>query len=163
VSVRFDYQSEGNMMRLERRRLLQLAASAAVAPVSARIAWGQAYPDRPVHIFVGFAAGGVTDILSRLISQALSERLGQAFIVENRPGAASNIAAEAVARAPADGYTLLMATNVNSINATLYEKLTFSFVRDLAPVANIVSQVMVVHPAFPAKTVREFVDYAKAN
>jgi tripartite-type tricarboxylate transporter receptor subunit TctC len=153
------------MMRLERRRFLQLAASAAVAPASAPIAWGQAYPQRPVHIFVGFAAGGVTDILSRLISQALSERLGQAFIVENRPGAASNIAAEAVARAPADGYTLLMATNVNAINATLYEKLTFSFVRDLAPVANIVSvpQVMVVHPAFPAKTVREFVDYAKAN
>jgi tripartite-type tricarboxylate transporter receptor subunit TctC len=152
-------------MKLERRRFLKLAAGAAGVPILSRIAWGQAYPERPVHILVGFAPGGVTDILSRLIGQALSERLGQTFIVENRPGAASSIAAEAVARAPADGYLLLMATNVNTINATLYEKLTFNFVRDLAPVANVASvpQVMVVNPAFPASTVREFVDYAKAN
>jgi tripartite-type tricarboxylate transporter receptor subunit TctC len=152
-------------MKLERRWFLKLAAGAAGVPILSRMAWAQAYPERPVHILVGFAPGGVTDILSRLIGQALSERLGQTFIVENRPGAASNIAAEAVARAPADGYMLLMATNVNAINATLYEKLTFSFVRDLVPVANIASvpQVMVVNPAFPVGTVREFVDYAKAN
>jgi tripartite-type tricarboxylate transporter receptor subunit TctC len=158
-------QSAENIMKLERRRFLRLAAGAAGVPILSRVAWGQAYPARPVHILVGFAPGGVTDILSRLIAQALSERLGQTFIVENRPGAASNIAAEAVARAPADGYTLLMATNVNAINAALYERLTFNFIRDLAPVANIASvpQAMVVNPAFPARTVREFVEYAKAN
>jgi tripartite-type tricarboxylate transporter receptor subunit TctC len=137
-------------MTLARRRFLQLAAGGAAVPVLSQIAWGQAYPERPVRVVVGFAAGGVTDILSRLIGQALSERLGQTFIVENRPGGASNIATQAVARAPADGYTLLMATNVNAINASLYEKLTFNFARDFVSVAKIASvpQVMVVHPTF---------------
>jgi tripartite-type tricarboxylate transporter receptor subunit TctC len=152
-------------MKLARRQFLQRAAGAAVTPILSPLAWGQAYPERPVHILVGFAPGGVTDILSRLIGQALSDRLGQTFIVENRPGAASNIAAGAVTRAPADGYTLLMATNVNAINAALYEKLAFNFIRDLMPIANIASvpQVMLVNPTFPARTVREFVDYARAN
>jgi len=152
-------------MKLARREFLHLAASVAGMPAVSRVASAQTYPAKPVRIIVGFAAGGVADVLARLIGQWLSERLGQTFIVESRPGAASNIGAEAVARAPADGYTLLMATNVNVINATVYEKLTFNFGRDLEPIANVASfpQVIVAHPAFPASTVREFVDYAKAN
>src|SRR5262245_47973579 len=124
-------------MKLSRRNFLHLAASAAALPVASRFAWAQAYPSRPVRIVVGFAPGGATDIMARLIGQWLSERLGQQFIVENRPGAASNVATEAVVNAPPDGYTLLVATSVNAINATLYEKLNFNLIRDVAPVASI--------------------------
>ena len=130
-----------------------------------RVAWAQAYPSRPVRIIVGFAAGGATDIVARLIGQWLSERLGQQFVIENRPGAGSNIATEAVVRAPPDGYTLLLVSPANAINATLYDKLNFNFIRDIAPVAGIIRVpiVMVVNPSFPAKTVPEFIAYAKAN
>jgi tripartite-type tricarboxylate transporter receptor subunit TctC len=152
-------------MKLPRRRFLHLAAGAATLSAMSRMASAQTYPSRPVRIVVGFAAGGATDISARLIGQAMSIRLARTFIVENRPGASSNIAAEAVVRAPADGYTLLMATNVNAINATLYEKLTFNFARDLAPVVHMGDGplVMVVSPQFPAKTVPEFLTYARAK
>ena len=130
-----------------------------------RIARAQAYPTRPVRIIVGFPAGGAADIVARLIGQWLSERLGQPFVIENRPGAGSNIGTEAVVRAPADGYTLLLVATANAINATLYDKLNFNFIRDIAPVAGIIREpnVMVVNPSFPAKTVPEFIAYAKAN
>jgi tripartite-type tricarboxylate transporter receptor subunit TctC len=152
-------------MKLPRRNFLHLAAGAAALPLLSRIAWAQTYPTRPVRIVVGFPPGGGTDITARLIGQWLSERLGQPFIIENRPGAGSNIATEAVVRAPADGYTLLLVSTPNAVNATLYEKLNFNFIRDLAPVAGImvVPVVMVVHPSFPATTVPEFIAYAKAN
>ncbi len=152
-------------MKLPRRQLLHLAAGAAALPIMARFAWAQAYPARPVRILVGFAPGGGNDIAARLIGQWLSERFGQTFVIENRPGAASNIATEAVAHASADGYTLLLAAVSNTINATLYDKLNFNFTRDIAPIAGIsrVPNVMVVHPSFPAKTVPEFIAYAKAN
>ena len=129
------------------------------------IAWAQTYPARPVHLIVGFPAGGAADIVARLMGQWLSERLGQPFIIENRPGAGGNIATEAVVRAPPDGYTLLLVTATNAINATLYENLNFNFIRDIAPVASIdrAPLVMVVNPSFPAKTVPEFIAYAKAN
>jgi tripartite-type tricarboxylate transporter receptor subunit TctC len=125
----------------------------------------QAYPTRPVRIIVGFTAGGSTDIAARLMGQWLSEQLGQPFIIENRPGAAGNIGTEAVVRAPADGHTLLMCASSNAINATLYEKINFNFIRDIAPVAGIIRApfVMVVNPSFPATTVPEFIAYAKAN
>ena len=134
-------------------------------PTVSRGARAQAYPTRSVRIVVGFAAGGGTDIVARLIGQWLSERLGQSFVIENRPGAGSNIATEAVVRAPADGYTLLFVTAANAINTTLYEKLNFNFLRDIAPIASIIRLpfVMVVNPAVPAKTVPEFIAYAKAN
>jgi tripartite-type tricarboxylate transporter receptor subunit TctC len=152
-------------MKLPRRNFLHLAAGIAALPGMSRIAWAQAYPSRPVRVIVGFAAGGGADIVARLIGQWLSERLGQPFIIENRPGAASNMAAEAVVRAAADGYTLLLAASPNAFNATLYDKLNFNFIRDIAPVAGImvVPNVMVVHPSIPAKTVPEFLAYAKAN
>ena len=152
-------------MKLPRRSFLHLAAGAAALPAVSRIARAQTYPTRPVRIVVGFAAGGGADIVARLIGQWLSERLGQQFIIENRPGAGSNIATEAVVRAPPDGYTLLLVTSPNAINATLYDKLNFNFIRDIAPVACIirVPNVMVVNPSFPAKTVAEFIAYAKAN
>jgi tripartite-type tricarboxylate transporter receptor subunit TctC len=152
-------------MKLPRRQFLHLAAGAAALPAVSRIAWAQAYPTRPVRIIVGFPAGGSGDIIARLMGQWLSERLGQTFIIENRPGAAGNIATEAVVRAPADGNTLLMVAATNAINATLYDKLNFNFVRDIAPVASIIRMplVMLVHPSFPAKTVPEFIAYAKAN
>jgi tripartite-type tricarboxylate transporter receptor subunit TctC len=152
-------------MKLSRHQFLHLAAGAAALPAVSRFAWAQTYPTRPVRIIVGFAAGGVTDILARVMGQRLSERLGQPFIIENRPGAGSNIGTDAVVRAPADGYTLLLATSSNAINATLYEKLSFNFIRDLAPVASIVDapHVMEVNPSFPATTVPEFIAYAKAN
>jgi tripartite-type tricarboxylate transporter receptor subunit TctC len=129
------------------------------------MASAQAYPSRPVRIVVGFPAGGGVDIVARLMGQWLSERLGQPFIIENRPGAATNIATEAVVRAAADGYTLLLVHSSNAMNATLYEKLNFNFIRDIAPVASIivVPNVMLVHPSVPAKTVAEFIAYAKAN
>jgi len=152
-------------MKLPRRNFLHLAAGAAALPAVPRIAWAQAYPTRPVRIIVGFPAGGGTDIVARLIGQWLSERLGQQFIIENRPGAGSNIATEAVVRAAADGYTLLMAVSANAFNATLYDKLNFNFIRDIAPVAGImvVPNVMMVHPSIPAKTIPELIAYAKAN
>jgi tripartite-type tricarboxylate transporter receptor subunit TctC len=130
-----------------------------------RIAWAQSYPARPVRIIVGYPPGGPSDILARLVGQRLSERLGQPFVIENRSGADSNIATEAVVRAPPDGYTLLMVQASNAINATLYENLRFNFTLDIAPVASIATlpHVMVVHPSFPAKTVPEFIAYAKAN
>jgi tripartite-type tricarboxylate transporter receptor subunit TctC len=130
-----------------------------------RLAWAQAYPARPVRIIVGFPAGGLTDITARLIAQWLSDRLGQPFIVENRPGAVTNIATESVVQAPADGYTLLLATALNAINATVYDKLNFNFIRDMAPVASIVDAAFVleVSPSVPATTVAELIAYAKAN
>jgi len=148
-----------------RRRFLHLAAGAAVLPAISRVAHAQAYPSRPVRIIVPFGSAGTTDIVARLIGQWLSEHLGQQFVVENRPGGAGNIGTEAVVRAPADGYTLLMIDVSPAINATLFDKLNFNFVRDIAPVANIVRvpNVMVVNPAFPAKTVPEFIAHAKAN
>jgi tripartite-type tricarboxylate transporter receptor subunit TctC len=153
-------------MKLPRRNFLHLlAAGAAALPAVSRVAWAQAYPTRPVRIIIGFAAGGVVEIVARLIGQSLSERLGQPFIIESRPGAASNIATEAVVRAPPDGYTLLLVTAANAINATSYEKLNFNFLRDIAPIASIIRLpfVMVVNPSVPAKTVPEFIAYAKAN
>jgi tripartite-type tricarboxylate transporter receptor subunit TctC len=152
-------------MKLLRRKFLHLAAGAAALPVVSRIAQAQAYPARPVRLIVGFAAGGTTDLTARLIGQWLSERLGQQFVIENRTGAATNVATEAVVRAPADGYTLLVVTASNAINATLYDKLNFNFIRDIAPVAGIIHYplVMQVNPAFPVKTVPEFISHAKSN
>jgi tripartite-type tricarboxylate transporter receptor subunit TctC len=152
-------------MKLPRRKFLHLAAGAAALPAVSRVAWAQVYPSRPVRIVVGFAAGGPTDILARLIGQWLSERLGQQFVVENRPGAGSNIATEAVVNAPADGHTLLLVAPANTINATLYEKLNFNFIRDIAAVASIMRSfyVMEVNPSVPVKTVPEFIAYAMAN
>jgi tripartite-type tricarboxylate transporter receptor subunit TctC len=152
-------------MKLPRRQLFHLAAGAAVLPSVSRIARAQSYPMRPVRVIVGFTPGGSTDIAARLIGQWLSERLGQQFIIENRPGAGTNIATEAVVRAPPDGYTLLLASTPNAVNATLYDKLNFNFGRDILPVASIMRgpDVMVVHPSFPAKTVPEFIAYTKTN
>jgi tripartite-type tricarboxylate transporter receptor subunit TctC len=152
-------------MKLPRRNFLHLVAGTAALPAVSRIASAQAYPTRPVRIIVGFPAGSTTDILARLMGQWLSERLGQPFVVENRPGAGGNIAAEVVVRAPADGYTLLLAASNYAINATLYDKLNYNFIRDIASVAGIlrVPLVMEVNPSFPAKTVPEFIAHTKAN
>ena len=151
-------------MKLPRRQFLHLAAGAAL-PVVSRVAGAQAYPTRPVRVIVGFAPGQAIDIVTRIIGQRLSERLGQQFIIENRPGAGGNIATEVVARAPADGYTLLAIGSNNMINPTLYQNLNYDFIRDIAPVASVyrVPQVMEVNPSFPAKTVPEFIAYAKAH
>jgi tripartite-type tricarboxylate transporter receptor subunit TctC len=148
-----------------RRQFLHLAAGVAALPAVARIAWARAYPSRPVRIIVGFAPGGPADIVARLMGQWLSERLGQPFVIENRPGAGGNIATEAVVRAPADGYTLLLVGSFSTINATLYDKLNYNFIRDIAPVGTIIHGplVIVVNPSVPAKTVPEFIAYAKAN
>jgi tripartite-type tricarboxylate transporter receptor subunit TctC len=152
-------------MKLLRRTFLHLAAGAAALPAVSRLAWAQTYPTRPVRLIVGFTPSGATDILARLIGQWLSERLGQQFVIENRPGAGSNIGTEAVVRAPADGYTLLLVAPANAINATLYDRLNFNFIRDVAPVAGLirVANVMEVNPSVPAKTLPEFIAYAKAN
>jgi tripartite-type tricarboxylate transporter receptor subunit TctC len=152
-------------MKLPRRKFLHLAVGAAALPAVSRIARAQAYPTRPVRIIVPFAAAGAFDIMARLIGQWLSERLGQPFVIENRPGAGTNIGTETVVKAPPDGYTLLLAGTPNAINATLYEKLNFNFIRDIASVAGIsrAPLVMAVHPSVPAKTVPEFIAYAKAN
>jgi len=152
-------------MKLPRRKFLHLAAGAAALPTISRIAKAQSYPARPVRLIVPVAPGGGYDLVARPMGQWLSERLGQPFIIENRPGAGSNIGTEAVVRAPADGYTLLLVAAANAINATLYDKLNFNFIRDIAPVAGIIrtALVVVVHPSFPAKTVPEFIAYAKAN
>lgn len=151
-------------MKLPRRQFLRLAATAVVLPAVSQIAKAQSYPTRPVRFIVGFPAGGPNDILARVVGQALSERLGQPFVIENRGGASGNIATEAVVRAAADGYTLLLVGPANAINASLYEKLNFNFMHDIAPVAAIAREplVMVVHPSLPAKTVPEFIAYAKA-
>jgi len=150
---------------MKRRQFLHLAACTAALSTIPRIAVPQTYPSRPVRIVIGFGAGGTGDIVARLIGQRLSERLGQQFLVENRTGAGTNIAAEAVVNAAPDGYTLLLATSANAINATLYEKLSFNFIRDIAPVASITNapEVMEVNSSFPAKTFPEFIAYAKAN
>src|SRR5258708_35707003 len=152
-------------MKLPRRRFLQLSACAAAFPAGSRIARAQAYPARPVRMVLGLSPGGSVDIVTRLIGQWLSERLGQQFLIENRPGASGDIATEAVARAPADGYTLLIVLAANAINATLHDKLKFSPIRDLAMEAGMVRvpNGMEAHPAVPAKTVPEFIAYAKAN
>jgi tripartite-type tricarboxylate transporter receptor subunit TctC len=152
-------------MKLPRRQFLHLAAGAAALPAVSRVARAQAYPSRPVRIIVGFPAGSSGDIVARLMGQWLSERLGQPFITENRPGAAANIGTEAVVKAPPDGHTLLQVASANAINATLYDKLNFNFIRDIAPVATIMRGpfVMMVNPSVPARTVPEFIAYAKAN
>jgi tripartite-type tricarboxylate transporter receptor subunit TctC len=152
-------------MKIPRRRFLHLAAGAAALPAASRRAWAETYPDRPVHLIVGFAAGGPQDITMRLIGQWLSERLGQSFIIENRPGAGGNVGAEAVVRAAPDGYTLLSVSSPNAINATLYQNLNFNFTRDIAPVGSImrVPLVFEVNPSVPVNTVPEFIAYAKAN
>jgi len=152
-------------MSLCRRRFLQLAAGTAALPALSRVARAEPYPTRPVRLVVGLPAGSSPDIGARLLAQWLSERLGQQFIVDNRPGANSNIATESVVRAAPDGYTLLLAIAANAVNASLYETLSFNFIRDLAPVAGIarVPQVMEVHPSVPAETIPQFVAYAKAN
>jgi tripartite-type tricarboxylate transporter receptor subunit TctC len=156
---------EGTAVKLPRRQFLHLAAGAAALPAVSRFAWAQAYPTRPVRLVVGFAAGGPADIVARLIAQWLSERFGQPFVVENRTGAATNIAAEAVARSPPDGYTLLFVTSANAVNTTLYEKLSFNLSRDIVPVASLMRapSVLEVNPSVSAKTVPEFIAYAKAN
>ena len=152
-------------MKFPRRRFLHLAAGAAALPIISRFAWAQSYPTRPVRLIVGFPAGGPTDIVARIIGQSLSERLGQQIVVENRPGAGSNIAAEAVVRSPPDGYTLLLITASNFTNPALYDKLNFNFVDDIVAVAGVMRQpfLMEVNPSFPAATVPEFIAYAKAN
>lgn len=152
-------------MKLPRRTLLHLAAGAAALPAVSRIAAAQSYPSRPVHIIVGFAAGGPTDIFARLIGQWLSERLGQPFVIEDRPGAGTNIATEAVAHAPPDGYTLLAAVSTNTVNPALYSNLNFNFIRDIAMVAGLTRSPLVleVNPAVPVTSVPELIAYVKAN
>ena len=152
-------------MKLPRRTFLHLTVGTAAMPAVSRLAWPQAYPARPVRLLIGFSAGGLGDIVARLMGQWLSERLGQQFIVENRAGAASNIAADALVRSAPDGYTLLMSSTVNAINATVYDNLGFNFIRDTTPIAGIIGTplVMMVDPTFPAKTVPDFITYAKVN
>jgi tripartite-type tricarboxylate transporter receptor subunit TctC len=152
-------------MNLPRRRFLQLAGAAAALPAVSRSVSAQTYPARPVRLIVGFAPGGAADLSARLMGQWLSDRLGQQFVVENRTGAGSNIATEAVVKAPADGYTLLLVTPANAINASFYDKLNFVFLRDVEPVAGFmrIPNIMEVNPSFPAKTVAEFIAHAKAN
>jgi len=152
-------------MKIPRRRFLNMVAGATALPAASRIAWAEAYPSRPVHLIVFFAAGGGNDIVARLIGQWLSERLGQQFVIENRPGGGGNVGTEIVVRAAPDGYTLLLVSPPNATNATLYDNLSYNFIRDIAPVAGISHEpnVMVVHPSLPANTVPEFIAYAKAN
>ena len=152
-------------MKLARRRLLQLAAGAAALPAVTRMAAAQSYPARPLRMIIGYPPGGSADITARLTGQWLSERLGQPVVVESRPGAATNLATEAVVRAPGDGYTLLLVAPANAINATLYDKLSFNFLRDIVPVAGIIRfpNVVVVNPSLPIKTIPELIAYAKAN
>ena len=152
-------------MKLPRRNFLHLAAGAAALPAVSRLAWAQAYPTRPVRLLVGWPPGGAADVVGRLTGQLLSERLGHQFVIENRPGAGGNLAVEAVLKAAPDGYTLLMIGSNNAWNVTLYDNLSFDFVRDIAPVASIVRGVgvLVVHPSFSAKSVPDLIAYAKAN
>ena len=152
-------------MPLPRRRFLHLAAGVVALPAVSRFSWAQSWPDRPVRLIVGFAAGGPVDIVARLMGQWLSERLGQQFVIENRAGGGGNIATEAVVNARPDGYTFMLVSPVNAINATLYDKLNFNFIRDIAPIAAMVSQpqIMLVHPSVPANTCPEFIAYAKKS
>src|SRR5262245_61756666 len=152
-------------MKLPRRNFLHLAAGAAALPAMSRLAWAQAYPTRPVHLVVGGPPGGAADIVARLMSQWLSERFGRPFVIDNRPGAATNIGTEAVVKAVPDGYTLLFVTSINASNVALYDNLNFNFIRDIAPVASIdrLPFVMEVNPSVPAKTVPEFIAYARVN
>jgi len=152
-------------MKIPRRKFLQLTAGAAALPATSGIARAQTYPAKPVRVIVGFAPAGAVDITARLVAQSLSEQLGQPFTIEDRPGAATNIATEAVVRAAADGYTLLMISPPAAINATLYERLPFNFIRDIAPVASVIRMpfVLVINPSVPAKTVPELIAFAKAN
>ena len=152
-------------MKLPRRQFLYLAGGAAALPTISRIGWTEAYPSRPVRLVTGFAAAGGSDVVARLIGQWLSERFGQSFIIENRPGAGGNIGTESVVRAPPDGYTLLLVTFANVVNASLYKKLNFNFIRDISPVAGLmrVPDLMAIHPSVPARTVPEFIAYANAN
>ena len=152
-------------MKLPRRQFLHLAAASAVLPAISRHAHAQSYPSRPVRVIIGYPAGSGPDIAARMVTQWLSERLGQAFVIENRPGAGSNIAAEAVVRATPDGYTLLAVASANASNAALYDKLSFNFIRDIVPVAAIIRApfIMEVHPSVPAQTIPEFIAYVKAN
>src|ERR1700681_4584730 len=152
-------------MKPRRRQFLHLVAGVAVLPAMSRFARAQTYPTRPVRLIVGFPPGGAVDIFARLLGQSLSNRLGQPFVIENGPGAGTNIATEAVVRSPADGYTLLSAGSPNAINATLYDRLNFDFIRDIAPVASTIRlpNVLVVNPSFSARTVPEFIAYAKSN
>jgi tripartite-type tricarboxylate transporter receptor subunit TctC len=167
IAPTHDAPREQNMtnVKLARRTFLALAAGAAVLPAASRVANAEGYPTRPVRIVAGYAPGGGVDITARLIGQWLSERLGQSFIIENRPGAGSNIATEYVIRSPADGYTLQLIDTTGAINATLYDNLNFNFIRDMAPVAGILSvpNILMVHPSVAAQTVQEFISYAKAN
>src|SRR6266705_4880544 len=152
-------------MVLVRRHFLRLAAAMVGGTAVSRFAWAQAYPTRPVRLIAGYPPGGGADIVARVIGQWLSERLGQPFVIENRPGANTNIATEAVVRTVADGYTLLLVTTANAINSTIYDRLNFNFIRDIAPVAGVirVPNVMNVHPMIPAQTIPEFIAYAKSN
>jgi tripartite-type tricarboxylate transporter receptor subunit TctC len=152
-------------MTVLRRQFLHLAAGAVAFPAVSRLTWAETYPSQPVRVIVGFAAGGPNDILARLIGQWLAKRLGHPFVIENRPGAGSNIATEAVVHAPPDGYTLLLVGSPNAINASLYDRLNFNFIRDIAPVASFMrgALVLAIHPSVPAKTLPEFIVYAKAN
>jgi tripartite-type tricarboxylate transporter receptor subunit TctC len=152
-------------MAPSRRQFLHIAAGAVALPATPRVTWAEAYPSQLVRVIVGFAAGGPNDILARLIGQWLAKRLGQPFVIENRAGAGSNIATEAVVHGPPDGYTLLLVGSPNAINATLYDRLNFNFIRDIAPVASFMrgALVLVLHPSVPAKTLPEFIAYAKAN
>src|ERR1700704_5497448 len=152
-------------MQRSRRRFLRLVAGAAAVPAVSRLASAQSYPARPVRLIIGYTPGGSADITARLMAQWLSERLGQPVVVESRPGAATNLATEAVVRAPPDGYTLLLVAPANAINATLYEKLSFDFLHDIEPVAGIIRfpNVVVVNPSLPIKSIPELIAYAKAN
>ena len=152
-------------MKIPRRQFLNLAAGATLVPVTSQIARSDTYPSRPVHLTVFYSAGGGNDIIARLMGQWLSERLGQAFIIENRPGGGGNLGTEYVVRAAPDGYTLILSSTANTVNASLYDKLDFNFIRDIAPVASISYEpnIMVVNPSVPAKTIPEFIAYAKAN
>src|SRR3954447_26139418 len=152
-------------MKFQRRQFLRLAAGTAALQITSRVANAQTYPSRPVRIVIGYTPGGSADLTARLMGQWLSERLGQSFIIENRPGGGTNIATESVVRAPPDGYTLLLAAPANAINATLYDKLNFNFLRDIEPVAGIIRfpNVVVVNPQVPVKSIPELIAYAKAN
>src|SRR6476659_7377217 len=152
-------------MKLPRRTFLHLAGGAAALPTLPRFAWAEAYPTRPVRLIVPLAPAGASDITARLIGQSLSERLGQQFVIDNRPGGGGNIGTEVVVRSPADGYTLLLVGSLNAVNATFYDKLNYNFIRDIAPVASIIRTpfAMAVNPTVPAKTVPEFISYAKTS
>jgi tripartite-type tricarboxylate transporter receptor subunit TctC len=165
ASGHLEARTIGGSMKIRRRNFLRLAAGAAALPAVSRIASAQSYPTRSVRMIIGYPAGGSADITARLTGQWLSERLGQPVIVESRPGAATNLATEAVVRAPADGYTLLLVAPANAINATLYDKLNFNFLADIVPVAGIIRfpNVVVVNPSLPVKTIPELIAYAKAN